>query len=71
MMVDGVQYVQAGSPLWENSYNERGILSTDSSSFNLLRYNEDPEGKTIHLPHRLIVRPVSFSEGTHMIDRPL
>ncbi|MHA2303296.1 MAG: metallophosphoesterase family protein [Candidatus Thorarchaeota archaeon] len=70
-MVDGVHYVQAGSPLWENSYNERGTLSTDSSSFNLLRYMEDPDGQPVHLPHRLFVRPVSFSEGTQMIDRPL
>ena len=58
-MVDGIHYIQAGSPLWENSYNERGRLSHDSSSFNLLSYNEG----------RLLVRPVSFSEGTQLIER--
>jgi 3',5'-cyclic AMP phosphodiesterase CpdA len=58
-MFDGVHYIQAGSPLWENSYNERGKLSHDSSSFNLLLYYEG----------RLFVRPVSFSEGTQLIER--
>jgi 3',5'-cyclic AMP phosphodiesterase CpdA len=68
-MVDGVHYVQAGSPLWENSFNERGTLTHDSSSFNLLSYNEDPDGRPLHLPHRLLVKPVAFSEGTKLIDR--
>ena len=62
-MVDGIQYVQAGSPVFENSYKtsiyERGRLSYDSSSFNLLRINEG----------RLLARPVSFSEGTQLIER--
>ena len=57
--VDGISYIQAGSPVWENSHSERGILSHDSSSFNLLSYNE----------RRLIVRPISFSEGTQLIER--
>jgi len=70
-MVDGVYYVQAGSPLWENSFYERGILSTDSSSFNLLSYDEDPEGKPFNLLHRLTVKSVSFSEGTQLIERIL
>ena len=58
-MFDGVHYVQAGSPVFENSYNEKGRLSHDSSSFNLLGYNE----------RRLLVRPISFSEGTQLIER--
>jgi Icc protein len=58
-MFDGVHYVQAGSPVFENSHNERGRLSHDSSSFNLLSYNEG----------RLLVRPISFSEGTQLIER--
>ncbi len=58
-MVDGVHYVQAGSPVFENSYTERERLSHDSSSFNLLSYNDG----------RLISRPVSFSEGTQLIER--
>jgi len=58
-MFDGVHYIQAGSPVFENSYNEKGRLSHDSSSFNLLSYNEG----------RLLVRPVSFSEGTQLIER--
>ncbi|MCW4041494.1 MAG: metallophosphoesterase [Candidatus Bathyarchaeota archaeon] len=59
-MVDGIYYIQAGSPLWENVIHDRGGLSSyDSSSFNLLRYNEE----------RLLVRPISFSEGTQLIER--
>ena len=58
-MVDGIHYVQAGSPLWENFHSERGFLSYDSSSFNVLTYDED----------RLFVRPISFSEGTQLIER--
>jgi 3',5'-cyclic AMP phosphodiesterase CpdA len=68
-MVDGVYYVQAGSPLWENTYNERGIISSDSSGFNLLSYNEDPEGNPVHLPKSFLVKPVSFSMETQLIDR--
>jgi 3',5'-cyclic AMP phosphodiesterase CpdA len=59
MMLDGVHYIQAGSPLWENTYSERGRLSHDSSSFNWLIYYEG----------RLLVQPVSFSEGTQLIER--
>jgi len=68
-MVDGVHYVQAGSPLWESTYDERGITSHSSSSFNILSYNDDLEGRPIHLPFRLLVRPVSFSLDTQLIDR--
>jgi len=68
-VVDGVHYVQAGSTLWENSFNERGTLTHDSSSFNLLSYNEDPDGRPVHLPNRLLVKPISFSDGTQLIDR--
>ena len=60
-MVDGIQYVQAGSPVFENSYNEKGRLSYDSSSFNLLSYNEG----------NLLARPVSFSERTQLIERTI
>ena len=70
-VVDGVHYVQAGSPLWENSFSERRTLSSDSSSFNLLSYNEDPDGQPVHLPNRLLVKPVSFSEGTKLIERTI
>ena len=58
-MVDGVRYVVAGSPVFENSWYENDIISYDSSSFNLLTYHEN----------RLFVRPVSFSEGTRLIER--
>jgi hypothetical protein len=58
-MVDGIYYVQAGSPTFENAYTQQGRLSYDSSSFNVLRY----EGG------RLGVRLVSFSEGTQLIER--
>jgi 3',5'-cyclic AMP phosphodiesterase CpdA len=68
-MVDGVHYVQAGSPLWENVITEKGIPTSDSSSFNLLTYNEDLEGQPVKFPHRLFVRPVSFSEGTQLIEK--
>jgi len=60
-MVDGIQYVQAGSSVFENSYNEKGRLSYDSSSFNLLIYNEGS----------LLARPVSFSERTQLIERTI
>ena len=70
-MADGVHYVQAGSPLWESSYDERGITSHSSSSFNILSYNEDPEGKPVHLPLSLLVKPVSFSMETQLIDRTI
>jgi 3',5'-cyclic AMP phosphodiesterase CpdA len=68
-VVDGVHYVQAGSPLWENSFNETGTVTHDSSSFNFLSYNEDPDGRPIDLPNRLLVKPVSFTGGTQLIDR--
>lgn len=58
-VVDGIYYVQAGSPTFENAYAQKGRLSYDSSSFNVLRY----DGK------RLGVRLVSFSEGTQLIER--
>lgn len=53
-VVDGVQYIQAGSPLWENSIKETWYLSYDSSSFNLLCYDEG----------RISIRPIGFSEET-------
>jgi hypothetical protein len=61
-MVDGIYYVQAGSPVFENSYNGTRtpiLLSYDSSSFNLLSYNEG----------RLLVKPKSFSKRTQLIKR--
>jgi predicted phosphodiesterase len=61
-MVDGIYYVQAGSPVFENSYNATRtpiLLSYDSSSFNLLSYNEG----------LLLVKPKSFSKGTQLIKR--
>jgi 3',5'-cyclic AMP phosphodiesterase CpdA len=58
-MVDGIYYVQAGSPVFENAYNNKGMLSYDSSSFNLLSYNEG----------RLLVRPKSFSKRTQLIEK--
>ena len=69
-VVDGVNYVQAGSPLWVNYYNEteekggRTRATYDSSSFNLLSYNEN-------LPNRLMVRPVYFSEGQQLVDKTI
>jgi 3',5'-cyclic AMP phosphodiesterase CpdA len=68
-MVDGVHYIQAGSPTWENVLTEKGMPTTDSSSFNLLTYNEDLEGQPDKILHRLFIRPVSFSEGTQMIEK--
>lgn len=53
-VIDEVHYVQAGSPLWENSIKETWRLSYDSSSFNLLCYEEN----------RLSVRPIGFSDET-------
>jgi hypothetical protein len=58
-----------GSPIWENVLTEKGMPTTDSSSFNLLTYNEDLEGQPDKIPHRLFVRPISFSEGTQMIEK--
>ena len=53
-VVDAVQYIHAGSPLWENSIKETHYVSYDSSSFNLLCYDEG----------RLSIRPIGFSEET-------
>jgi 3',5'-cyclic AMP phosphodiesterase CpdA len=58
-MVDGTYYIQAGSPFFENAYTTKGRLSYDSSSFNVLRYDGG----------HLLVRLVSFSEGTQLIER--
>jgi 3',5'-cyclic AMP phosphodiesterase CpdA len=61
--VDGVYYVQAGSPLWVNYYSYSGDEVTyDSSSFNLLTYSEE-------YPSRLLVRPVYFSEGQKLVNK--
>lgn len=61
--VDGVYYVQAGSPLWVNYVNETDKEVTyDISSFNLLTYNED-------YPDCLLVRPVYFSEGQQLVNK--
>ena len=68
-VVDGIHYVQAGSPLWENSYSVKGMPTTDSSGFNLLSYNVDSEDKPAHLLNRLFVKPVSFSKGTLLIEK--
>jgi Icc protein len=58
-VVDGIYYIQAGSSSFENVYTTKGRLSYDSSSFNILRYDGG----------RLLVRLVSFSEGTEIIER--
>lgn len=58
-VVDGIYYIQAGSPSFENAYTKKGRLSYDSSSFNLLRYDGG----------RLLVQSISFSEGTKIIER--
>jgi len=60
-MVDGIHYIQAGSPLWSNTINEIGTISHshDSSSFNSLIYIES----------RLFVRPLSFFEETQLIEK--
>jgi len=58
-VIDGVQYIQAGSPLWENSIKDSYHLSYDSSSFNLLSYSEG----------NLSVRPISFSDRTRVFRR--
>jgi 3',5'-cyclic AMP phosphodiesterase CpdA len=60
-MADGIYYVQAGSPVWENSGTRARWLSYDSSSFNLLSYDEG----------RLVVIPKSFSKGTQLIKRSI
>ena len=63
--VDGVYYVQAGSPLWVNYVNETDKEVTyDISSFNLLTYNED-------YPDYLLVRPVYFSEGQQLVNKTI
>ena len=56
-IIDGVQYIQAGSPLWENSI--KGSLSHNSSSFNVLSYHEG----------HLLTKPVSFSDQTQFLER--
>jgi len=58
-MVDGIHYVQAGSPVFENSAYKGRRVSYDSSSFNVLTYYEG----------RLLMRPISFSERTQVIKR--
>ena len=51
-VIDGVYYIQAGSPLWENSYRMGWYQSYDSSSFNLLWYGGE----------NLSIRPIGFSD---------
>jgi 3',5'-cyclic AMP phosphodiesterase CpdA len=58
-VLDGIYYLQAGSPTFENANTPRGRSSYDSSSFNVVHYDAG----------RLIVRPVSFSLGTQLIER--
>jgi 3',5'-cyclic AMP phosphodiesterase CpdA len=58
-VVDGIYYVQAGSPTFENAHTQKRRLSYDSSSFNQLLY----------IGGQLFVRIVSFSEGTQLIER--
>ena len=63
IVVDGVNYVQAGSPLWVNYWNENDADKTitfDSSSFNMLSYYEN-------YPNRFLSRPVYFSEGQQVV----
>jgi 3',5'-cyclic AMP phosphodiesterase CpdA len=61
-VVDGVKYVQAGSPLWVNYFNDTGERKTyDSSSFNVLTYVENH-------PDNLLVRPVHFSKGQQLVE---
>ena len=64
-VVDGVNYVQAGSPLWVNYLSDSDEEVTyDSSSFNLLTYSEE-------YPYRLLVRPVYFSEEQQLVDKTM
>lgn len=64
-MIDGVNYVQAGSPLWVNYFNEtEEVVTYDSSSFNLLSFNDN-------YPNRLMVRPVYFSKGQKLVDKTI
>ena len=58
-VIDGIQYIQAGSPLWENSIKDSYHLSYDSSSFNLLSYSMG----------NLSIRPVSFSDRTSIFRK--
>lgn len=64
-VIDGVYYVQAGSPLWVNYWNDTDEMVTyDSSSFNLLSYYEN-------YPNRLLIRPVYFSEGQQLVNKTI
>jgi len=58
-VIDGVYYIQAGSPLWENSYRETWYQSYDSSSFNLLWYGRES----------LSIRPMGFSDETKVFRK--
>ena len=63
--VDGVSYVQAGSPLETNFHSETGkVVTYDSSSFNVLGYVKND-------PNRLAVRPIYFSEGQQLVDKTI
>ena len=64
-IVDGVSYVQAGSPLETNFHSETGkVVTYDSSSFNVLGYRKD-------LRKSLMVRPIYFSEGQQLVDKTI
>jgi hypothetical protein len=64
-IVDGLNYVQAGSSLWINYYSDTGKETTyDSSSFNVLGYVEK-------YPKRLMVKPIYFSEGQQLVDKTI
>ena len=64
-IVDGVKYVQAGSPLWVNYYDAiGGEVTYDSSSFNVLTFPGD-------FPGSLWVRPVYFSEEQRLVDKTI
>ncbi len=62
-IVNGVNYVQAGSTLELNIHTETGkVITYDSSSFNVLGYVKND-------PNRLAVRPIYFSEGQELVDK--
>jgi 3',5'-cyclic AMP phosphodiesterase CpdA len=61
-MVDGVQYVQAGSPLWVQYHGDDKVSRYDAASFNVLSYRED-------LQKQLLIGPVYYSEGIRPVRK--
>jgi 3',5'-cyclic AMP phosphodiesterase CpdA len=57
-VMDGIYYIQAGSPTFEIAITPKGRSVYDSSSFNFVHYTD----------RRLFVRPISFSLGTQLIE---